>query len=313
MSYFFNVLFFFSSGFLTLSYSLGGNDSNSAPIDTSTPTAFTPPDGKGISHVRLVGCNTANHIYRTTFGRTNPAGLDWYAFDGALVNVSTAGEYIFGCNKQQQCWWRSEKGNSTGRTPWECNGGGAAWAAVSRDGQHAWTTGTKWGGHPWYKSGLKGTKAGHGWKKFTTPGGKMDVVRVRNDNGVLVTNDTGDAYFSPDCAKSWKKVNTPGPVKHIDFTDNGDCLVCVTNDGTGYYNAGGQGWVQLEDPAGSKWNTLMICGYHIVGCDQRTWIYYRNFHDQTEWVKTNGALVNCDITSDDGSFVPGAKQWDYSQ
>ena len=157
---------------------------------------------------------------------------------------------------------------------------------------------------------MKGTRGGHGWHKFTTPGGKMEVVRVRNDNGCLVTNDTGDSYFSPDKAKTWKKVNCPGPVKHIDFTDEGDCLVCVTKDGKGFYNAGGNGWQKLDGP--EDWLTLMICGGHIVGCDSKHDIWYRNFTDCTSFIKTNGKLVNCDITSDDGSKVPGAKVWDYS-
>ena len=282
----------------------GSSVPGAKPWDYSTGEGWTAPPGPGMANVRLVGTNRHNNIWRTAYGSTDLNKLDWKKFDGALVNVSTAGENIFGINNAGSCFYRTEK------TAWACNGGGAAWAAITRDGAHAWTTGTQWGGHPWYKSGLKGTRGGAGWKKWASPGGKLDVVRVRDDNCVMVTTEANEAHFSEDCCKTWKQVKTPGPVKHIDFTDNGDCLVCVTTAGVGYFNAGGQGWVELDGP--KDFLTLMICGGHIVGCDSKHGIWYRNFTDMTSFVKTNGELWNCDITSNDGSSVPGAKPWDYS-
>jgi len=198
----------------------------------------------GIAAVRLVGTNTPNDIWRIEYGSSDLNNLPWTKFDGALVNVSIAGEHFFGTNEGHDCWFRTKT------TAWSFNGGDAAWAAITRDGAHAWTTSTKWGGHLWYKSGLNGALFGHpwgtpemqdgnaGWRKMTSPGGKLDVVRVREDNCVMVTTETNEAYYSDDTCQTWKQVKTPGPVKHIDFTDNGDCLVCVTTAGVGYFNAG---------------------------------------------------------------------------
>ena len=52
--------------------------------------------------------------------------------------------------------------------------------------------------------------------------------------------------------------------------------------------------------------------HHLVACDGPGGIFYKNYGNQKEWVKLPGGLVNCDLTSDDGTSVPGAKVWDYS-
>merc|ERR1712050_420312 len=98
-------------------------------------------------------------VWHNKQGETDMDNITWQQYPSHLENVSICGNYVFGTTEHGVMNWKVATPG-----PWNCNGGGGqapffgAWAACTRkSNDHCWTTGTKPGGHPWYKLGLGGT------------------------------------------------------------------------------------------------------------------------------------------------------------